>query len=207
MASLGAFLPAGLSCIIVFTLVSCTLGQNIVDEILQRLDKIEEFNSNLKMENSNLKSEIINIKRENSELDEKVNKMKSGHFKDYNKIDEFNSDFKTENFKLGLELADLRKEIDDVRRENCKLRDTVNEMKVWMKSGQFSENNNLDARIDIKTEREPAPRAIQVAKKGQKENRIRPGQRISEFLSHIICLEMNGFHFSRNNESIILIVC
>lgn len=108
--------------------------------------------------------------------------MKSGHFKDYNKIDELNSDFKTEDFKLSLELAYLRKE----------LKNTVNEMKVLMKSGQFSDNNKADARI--KTERKPVP--IQVAKKGQKENRIRSAQRISKCLSHIICLEMKVFHFS-----------
>lgn len=111
MASFGAFLPAGLSCIIIFTLVSCTLGKNIQDEILQRLEKIEEFNSNLKMESSNLKSDIIKIKRENSELVETVNKMKSDNFKEYNKIDEFNSDFKKENSKLRLELANLRNDI------------------------------------------------------------------------------------------------
>lgn len=118
--------------------------------------------------------------------------MKSGHFKDYNKIDELNSDFKTEDFKLSLELAYLRKEIDYVRRENHELKNTVNEMKVLMKSGQFSDNNKADARI--KTERKPVP--IQVAKKGQKENRIRSAQRISKCLSHIICLEMKVFHFS-----------
>lgn len=205
MAGLGAFLPASTSCIIVFTFVSCTLGQNIVDEILQRLDKIEEFNSNLKMDNSNLKSEIINVKRENSELAETVNKMKvwmeSGHFKDYDKIDELNSDFKTENFKLRLELADLRNEIDEVRRENCKLRDTVNEIKVWMKSGQFSENNKSDARIKI------VPRIpIQEANEDQKATHIRSAQRISTFFPHIICLKMNGFHSSRNNKSTILII-
>lgn len=118
--------------------------------------------------------------------------MKSGHFKDYNKIDYLNSDFKTEDFKLSLELADLRKEIDYVRRENHEMKNTMNEMKVLMKSGQFSDNNKADARI--KTERKPVP--IQVAKKGQKENRIRSAQRISKFLSHSICLEMKGFHFS-----------
>lgn len=122
--------------------------------------------------------------------------MKSGHFKDYNKIDDLNSDFKTEDFKLSLELADLRKEIDYVRRENHELKNTVNEMKVLMKSGQFSDNNKADARI--KTERKPVP--IQVAKKGQKENRIRSARRISKFLSHIICLEMKGFHFSWSNN-------
>lgn len=122
--------------------------------------------------------------------------MKSGHFKDYNKIDYLNSDFKTEDFKLSLELADLRKEIDYVRRDNHELKNTMNEMKVLMKSGQFSDNNKADARI--KTERKPVP--IQVAKKGQKENRIRSAQRISKFLSHIICLEMKGFHFSWSNN-------
>lgn len=198
MASFGAFLPAGLSCIIVFTLVSFTFGKNIEDEILQRLEKIEEFNSNLKMENSNLKSEIIKIKRENGELAETINKMKSENFKEYNKIDELNSDFKTENFKLRSEMADLRKEIDDMRHENRELKNTMNEMKVWMRSGQFSKNNDLDARI--KTERGPAPRmSIQVANKRQKEHHIRSSQRISEFLSQIICLEVIGFHFSRNN--------
>lgn len=154
MASFGAFLPAGLSCIIVFTLVSFTFGKNIEDEILQRLEKIEEFNSNLKMENSNLKSEIIKIKRENGELAETINKMKSENFKENNKIDELNSDFKTENFKLRLEMANLRKEIDGVRHENRELKNTVNG-KVWMRSGQFSKNNDSDARI--KTERGPAP--------------------------------------------------
>lgn len=195
MASFGAFLPAGLSCIIVFTLVSFTLGMNIEDEILQRLEKIEEFNSNLKMENSNLKSEIIKIKRQNGELVETINKMKSENFKENNKIDELNSDFKTENFKLRLEMADLRKEMDGVRHENRELKNTVNEMKVWMRSGQFSKNNDSDARI--KTERGPAPRMlIQVANKRQNEHHIRSSQRRSEFLIHIICLEMNGFHFS-----------
>lgn len=195
MASFGAFLPAGLSCIIVFTLVSFTLGKNIEDEILQRLEKIEEFNSNLKKENSNLKSEIIKIKRENGELAETINKMKSENFKEYNKIDELNSDFKTENFKLRSDMADLRKEIDDVRHENRELKNTVNEMKVWMRSGQFSKNNDSDARI--KTETGPGPRmSIQVANKRQKDHHIRSSHRISEFLSQFICLEMNGFHFS-----------
>lgn len=198
MASLGAFLPAGLSCIIIFTLVSCNLGKNIQDEILQRLEKIEEFNSNLKMENSNLKSEIIKIKRENGELVETINKMKSENFEEYNKIDELNSDFKTENVKLRLEMADLRKEIVGVRHENRELKNTVNEMKVWMRSGQFSINNDSDARIKI--ERGPGPRmSIQVANKRQNEHHIRSSQRISEFLSQIICLEVIGFHFSRNN--------
>lgn len=200
MASLGAFLPAGLSCIIIFTLVSCTLGKNIQDEILQRLDKIEEFNSNLKMESSNLKSDIIKIKRENSELVETVNKMKSDNFKEYNKIDEFNSDFKKENSKLRLELANLRNDIDDVRRENRELRDMVNEMNVWMRSGQFLENNDSNARI------KPALRmALQVANKGQIERRIRSSQRISKF---IICLEKNVFIFPETTfKSIILILC
>lgn len=195
MASLGAFLPAGLSCIIIFTLVSCTLGKNIQDEILQRLEKIEEFNSNLKMESSNLKSDIIKIKRENSELVETVNKMKSDNFKECNKIDEFNSDFKKENSKLRLELANLRNDIDDVRRENRELRDMVNEMNVWMRSGQFLENNDSNARI--KTEREPALRmALQVANKGQIERRIRSSQRISKF---IICLEKNVSFFLKQH--------
>lgn len=204
MATLGAFLPAGLSCIIIFTLVSCTLGKNIQDEILQRLEKIEEFNSNLKMESSNLKSDIIKIKRENSELVETVNKMKSDNFKEYNKIDEFNSDFKKENSKFRLELANLRNDIDDVRRENRELRDMVNEMNVWMRSGQFLENNDSNARI--KTEREPALRmALQVANKGQIERRIRSSQRISKF---IICLEKNVFIFPETTfKSIILILC
>lgn len=92
-------------------------------------------------------------------------------------------------------MADLRKEIDDMRHENRELKNTMNEMKVWMRSGQFSKNNDFDARM--KTERGPAPRmSIQVANKRQKEHHIRSSQRISEFLSHIICLEMNGFHFS-----------
>lgn len=171
---------------------------NIEDEILQRLEKIEEFNSNLKMENSNLKSEIIKIKRENGELVETINKMKSENFKEYNKIDELNSDFKTETVKLRLEMADLRKEIVGVRHENRELKNTVNEMKVWMRSGQFSINNDSDARI--KTERGPGPRmSIQVANKRQNEHHIRSSQRISEFFSQIICLEVYGFHFSRNN--------
>lgn len=192
MASFGAFLPAGLSCIIVLTLVSFTLGKNFEDEILQRLEKIEEFNSNLKMENSNLKSEIIQIKRENGELVETINKMKSENFKEIDKLD---TDFKTDNFKLRLEMAVLRKDIDGVRHENCELKNTVNEMKVWMRYGKFSKYNDSDARI--KTERGPAPRMlIQVANKRQNEHHIRSSQRISEFLSHIICLEMNGFLFS-----------
>lgn len=192
MASFGAFLPAGLSCIIVLTLVSFTLGKNFEDEILQRLEKIEEFNSNLKMENSNLKSEIIKIKRENGELVETINKMKSENFKEIDKLD---TDFKTDNFKLRLEMADLRKDIDGVRHENRELKNTVNEMKVWMRYGKFSKYNDSDARI--KTERGPAPRMlIQVANKRQNEHHIRLSQRISEFLSHIICLEMNGFLFS-----------
>lgn len=192
MASFGAFLPAGLSCIIVLTLVSFTLGKNFEDEILQRLEKIEEFNSNLKIENSNLKSEIIKIKRENGELVETINKMKSENFKEIDKLD---TDFKTDNFKLRLEMADLRKDIDGVRHENRELKNTVNEMKVWMRYGKFSKYNDSDARI--KTERGPAPRMlIQVANKRQNEHHIRLSQRISEFLSHIICLEMNGFLFS-----------
>lgn len=192
MASFGAFLPAGLSCIIVLTLVSFTLGKNFEDEILQRLEKIEEFNSNLKMENSNLKSEIIKIKRENGELVETINKMKSENFKEIDKLD---TDFKTDNFKHRLEMADLRKDIDGVRHENRELKNTVNEMKVWMRYGKFSKYNDSDARI--KTERGPAPRMlIQVANKRQNEHHIRLSQRISEFLSHTICLEMNGFLFS-----------
>lgn len=127
---------------------------------MQRLDKFGELISDLKMEHSNLKAEMTDIKRENVELVETVNKMKSGHFKYYNKIDELNSDFKTEDFKLSLELDDLRKVIDYVRRENHELKNTVNEIKVLMESGQFSDNNKADARI--KTERKPLP--IQVAK-------------------------------------------
>lgn len=72
MAKRGILLPASLSCIIAFTFVSCTLGQNIKDEIMQRLDKFGKLISDLKMENSNLKAEITDIKRENIELVETV---------------------------------------------------------------------------------------------------------------------------------------
>eukprot|EP00105_Crassostrea_gigas_P000740 XP_011412662.1 PREDICTED: uncharacterized protein LOC105317650 [Crassostrea gigas] len=75
-------------------------------------------------------------------------------------------------------MADLRKEIDDVRHENSELKNTVNEMKVWMRSGQFSKNNDSDARI--KTERGPGPRmSIQVANKRQKDHHIRSSHRIN----------------------------
>lgn len=87
------------------------------------------------MESFNFKLDIIKIKCENSELVEMVNKMKFDNFKEYNKIDEFNFDFKKENFKLRLELVNLCNDIDDVRCENCELRDMVNEMNVWMRFG------------------------------------------------------------------------
>lgn len=44
---------------------------------MQRLDKFGKLISDLKMENSNLKAEMTEIKRENVELIETVNKMKS----------------------------------------------------------------------------------------------------------------------------------
>lgn len=48
-------------------------------------------------------------------------------------IEKFHSDLKKENFELRLEMADLQKQMDDITRKNRQLRDTVNNVKGWIK--------------------------------------------------------------------------
>lgn len=98
MGRAGIVLHASLSCIIILTLFSGTASKDIVNDILQRLEKVEKLNFDLKQDNLNLKLEMIGIKWENRELKETVDEIniwiKSGHCQYSNKMDESNSDLK-----------------------------------------------------------------------------------------------------------------
>lgn len=160
MAKLGIDLHASFTCIVVFTFFSGTASTNIVNEILQRLVKVEELNFELKKQNFDLKMEMTDIKSENLELKYTVTEMKVwmkyGQFQDNNKMIEFNSDLKKENLKIKSEMAELRKHMDDIRRVNNELKETVNEVKGWMKFEHFPDVKKSKTEIQIKEE--PVPR-------------------------------------------------
>lgn len=101
MESLGIVLHASFSCIVVFTFFSGTASENIVNEILQRLEKVEKLNFDLKKHNVELKLEMTDIKSDNLQLKYTVDEMKvwmkSGKFQVNNNIVEYNSDFEKKN--------------------------------------------------------------------------------------------------------------
>lgn len=141
MGRAGIVIHASLSCIVILTLFSGTASKDIVNEILQRLEKVEKLNFDLKQDNLNLKLEMIGIKGENRELKETVDEMniwmKSGHFQDSNKMDESNSDLKIENLKIKMEMTELRNKIDNVIRENSELNEKLNEIEDIMMFGKI----------------------------------------------------------------------
>lgn len=55
MASLGIVLLAGISYIVIITLISGNASEYSENEILRRLEVIEELNSDLKIENARLR--------------------------------------------------------------------------------------------------------------------------------------------------------
>lgn len=185
MESLGIFLHASFSCIVVFTFFSGTASENIVNEILQRLEKVEELNFELKKQNSELKLEMTYIKSENIELKHTVDEMKvwmkSGKFQVNNYMVESNSNLKKENLKIKLEMAELREQMDDIRRVNRDLKETVNELKGWVKFKQFPEIKKSKSQIHIKEEHLPRIPYNQ-ANESRKDNSIRSVKRLSEFL-------------------------
>lgn len=62
------------------------------------------------------------------------------------KVKELNFDLKQDNVNLQLEMT-------DIRGENRELKETLNEMKIWMKTGHFPGNNKMDESIsDLKKE-------------------------------------------------------
>lgn len=190
MASFGIILHASLFCIVVLTLFSGTACKCIVNEILQRLEKVEKLNFDLKQENINLKLEMIDIKGENRELKESVYEMKvwmkSRHFQDNNKMDVSNSDLKKENIKIKLEIAELREQIDDVIRENRELKEKWNEIKYIMMSGYIHRNKS---KSEIQSEIKPVdqtPPSYQHVKETRKANSVQSVQRISKFLFDIV---------------------
>lgn len=192
MESFGIFLHASFSCIVVFTFFSGTASENVVNEILQRLEKVEELNFELKKQNSELKLEMTDIKSENLELKYTVDEMKvwikSGKFQVNNNMVESNSDLEKENFKIKLEMAELREQMDDIRRVNSELKETVNEVKCWMKFKQFPEIKKSKSEIPIKEEHLPRISYHQ-ASEGREDKSIRSVKRLSEFsLLYIIYL-------------------
>lgn len=154
MESFGIFLHASFSCIVVFTFFSGSASENVVNEILQRLEKVEELNFELKKQNSELKLEMTDIKSENLELKYTVVEMKvwikSGKFQVNNNMVESNSDLEKENFKIKLEMAELREQMDDIRRVYSELKETVNEVKGWMKLNNFQKSKSPRARSPLK---------------------------------------------------------
>lgn len=82
MASLGIVLLAGISYIVIITLISGNASEYSENEILRRLEVIEELNSDLKIENARLRlkttglrKQIDAARRQNIELEEKVNEV------------------------------------------------------------------------------------------------------------------------------------
>lgn len=192
MESFGIFLHASFSCIVVFTFFSGSASENVVNEILQRLKKVEELNFELKNQNSELKLEMTDIKSENLELKYTVDEMKvwikSGKFQVNNNMVESNSDLEKENFKIKLEMAELREQMDDIRRVYSELKETVNEVKGWMKFKQFPEIKKSKSEIPIKEEHLPRISYHQ-ASEGREDKSIRSVKRLSEFsLLYIIYL-------------------
>lgn len=185
MERLGIFLHASLSCIVVFTLFSGTASENIVNEILQRLEKVEKLNFELKKQYAELKLETTDLKSENLQLKYTVNEMKawmkSGKFQVNNNIVESNSDFEKENLKIKLEMAELREQMDNIRRVNSELKETMNEVNGWMKFKQFPEIKKSKSQIHIKEEHLPRIPYNQ-ANESRNDNSIRSVKRLSEFL-------------------------
>lgn len=185
MAKLGIDLHASFTCIVVFTFFSGTASTNIVNEILQRLEKVEELNFELKKQNFDLKMEMTDIKSENLELKYTVTEMKVwmkyGQFQDNNKMIESNSDFEKENLKIRSEIAELREHMDDIRRVNNELKQTVYEVKGWMRFEQFPDIKKSKTEIQIKEE--PVPRMPDhQTNEGRKVKSIRSVKRLSEFI-------------------------
>lgn len=185
MERLGIFLHASLSSIVVFTLFSATASENIVNEILQRLEKVEKLNFELKKQYVELKLETTDLKSENLQLKYTVNEMKawmkSGKFQINNNIVESNSDFEKENLKIKLEMAELREQMDNIRRVNSELKETMNEVSGWMKLKQFPEIKKSKSQIHIKEEHLPRIPYNQ-ANESRKDDSIRSVKRLSEFL-------------------------
>lgn len=185
MESFGIFLHASFSCIVVFTFFPGTASENVVNEIFQRLEKVEELNFELKKQNSELKLEMTDIKSDNLELKYTVDKMnvwiKSGKFQANNNMVESNFDLEKENLKIKLEMAELREQMDDIRRVNSELKETVDEVKGWMKSKQFPEIKKSKSQIHIKEEHLPRIPYNQ-ANESRKDDSIRSVKRLSEFL-------------------------
>lgn len=185
MESFGIFLHASFSCIVVFTFFPGTASENVVNEIFQRLEKVEELNFELKKQNSELKLEMTDIKSDNLELKYTVDKMnvwiKSGKFQANNNMVESNFDLEKENLKIKLEMAELREQMDDIRRVNRELKETVDEVKGWMKFKQFPEIKKSKSQIHIKEEHLPRIPYNQ-ANESRKDNSIRSVKRLSEFL-------------------------
>lgn len=137
---------------------------------------------------TDIKSEILELKYTVNEM--KV-QIKSGQFQDNNKMVESNSDFKKENLKTKLEMVELREQMDDIRRVNRELKETVNEVKGWMKFEQFPEIKRSKTGIQIKEE--PVPRMPHhQANEGRKDNIIQSVKRLSEFfvLQYVFFLEL-----------------
>lgn len=192
MESFGIFLHASFSCIVVFTFFPGTASENVVNEIFQRLEKVEELNFELKKQNSELKLEMTDIKSDNLELKYTVDKMnvwiKSGKFQANNNMVESNFNLEKENLKIKLEMAELREQMDDIRRVNSELKETVDEVKGWMKFKQFPEIKKSKSEIHIKDEHLPRIPYHQ-ANEGREDKSIRSVKRLSEFsLLYIIFL-------------------
>lgn len=203
MGRAGIVLHASLSCIVILTLFSGTASKDIVNEILQRLEKVEKLNFDLKQDNLNLKLEMIGIKGENRELKETVDEMniwmKSGHFQDSNKMDESNSDLKIENLKIKMEMTELRNKIDNVIRENSELNEKLNEIEDIMMFGNIYSNKSkpeIQSQIDSMHQ----PLSSQKSVKGyRRANSGRSVQRISKFLFDIL-FSRTYFNFQEANE-------
>lgn len=203
MGRAGIVLHASLSCIIILTLFSGTASKDIVNEILQRLEKVEKLNFDLKQDNLNLKLEMIDIKWKNRELKETVDEiniwMKSGHFQDSNKMDESNSDLKMENLKIKMEMTELRDQIDNVIRENSELKKKLNEIEDIMMFGNIYSNKSkpeIQSQIDSMHQ----PLSSHKSVKGyRKANNGRSVHRISKFLFDIL-FSRTYFNFQETNK-------
>lgn len=92
MASLGIVLLAGISYIVIITLISGNASEYSENEILRRLEVIEQLNSDLKIENARLRLKTTGLRkhidaarRQNIELEEKVNEVNEWmHFQEDN---------------------------------------------------------------------------------------------------------------------------